>query len=104
VVIETASYVLKIVGEPHWEMSPEEEKLIEVEIMGVVFVEIIDIAKEADDIIAELRAGLKDGCQDQRAYSVASVLLRCLLNTDGRPLGSCRVVDREGEQRSLAPS
>jgi hypothetical protein len=30
VVIETASYVLKIVGEPHWEMSPEEEKLIEV--------------------------------------------------------------------------
>lgn len=95
---------MKIVGEPHWEMSPEEEKLIEVEIMGVVFVEIIDIAKEADDIIAELRARLKDGCQDQRAYSVASVLLRCLLNTDGRPLGSCRVVDREGEQRSLAPS
>ena len=95
---------MKIVGEPHWEMSPEEEKLIEVDIMGVVFVEIIDIAKEADDIIAELRAGLKDGCQDQRAYGVASVLLRCLLNTDGRPLGSRRVVDRGGEQRSLAPS
>lgn len=26
VVIESASYELKIVGEPHWEMSPEEEK------------------------------------------------------------------------------
>lgn len=41
--------------------SCQEQKLIEVEIMGVVFVEIIDIAKEADDIIAELRARLKDG-------------------------------------------
>ena len=38
-VIETASYELKIVGEPYWELSPEEEKLIAVEIMEIVFVE-----------------------------------------------------------------
>jgi hypothetical protein len=38
--------------------SCQEQKLIEIEIMGVVFVEVIDIAKEADDIIAELRARL----------------------------------------------
>lgn len=36
--------------------SCQEQKLIGLEIMGVVIVEIVDIAKEADDIIAELRA------------------------------------------------
>lgn len=41
--------------------SCQEQKLIEIEVMGVVIVEVIDIAKEADDIINELRARLKDG-------------------------------------------
>jgi len=145
VVIESANYELKIVGEPQWEMSPDEEKRqrlaneqamdgfmdtlaeasgpglgegadwedspqseeeadrllhrndlltdriharmeregreadferivreeierlagetneAEVEIMGVALVEVVDIAKEADAIIAELRARLNEG-------------------------------------------
>ncbi len=40
--------------------SCQEQKLIEFQAMGVVLVEVIDIAKEADEIIAELRARLKD--------------------------------------------
>jgi len=39
--------------------SCQQQKLIEVSIMGVVFIEVIDIAKEADDIIADLRERLK---------------------------------------------
>lgn len=41
--------------------SCQEQKLIEVEVLGVVIVEVIDIAKEADEIITELRGRLKDG-------------------------------------------
>jgi len=41
--------------------SCQEQKLIDFAAMGVILVEVIDIAKEADAIIAELRARLKDG-------------------------------------------
>jgi len=41
--------------------SCQEQKLIEFAAMGVILVEVIDIAKEADEIIIELRARLKDG-------------------------------------------
>ncbi len=41
--------------------SCQEQNLIGLEIMGVVIVEVVDIAKEADDIIAELRARLEQG-------------------------------------------
>lgn len=41
--------------------SCQELKLVDFDSMGVVLVEVIDIAKEADEIISELRARLKDG-------------------------------------------
>ncbi len=41
--------------------SCQEQKLIDTSTIGVVLVEVIDIAKEADDIILELRDRLEDG-------------------------------------------
>lgn len=42
--------------------SCQEQKLIDLSSMGVAFVEIIDAAQDADKIMAELGARLKDGC------------------------------------------
>ncbi len=39
----------------------QEQKLLEPSIMGVVLIEVVDIAKEADEIIEELRLRLREG-------------------------------------------
>jgi hypothetical protein len=41
--------------------SCQEQKLIDLGSMGVVMVEVMDIAKDADDIIAECRSHLEEG-------------------------------------------